>query len=127
MPLLRALGLHNDRKSKIPPDARHLVIICHGNIMRSPMSEALFKQFAADCHQRGVSVISGGVNAVPGRSVDPRALRVAPLFRIAGENSTARILIPSMGDQAAVILSMDCQNRTLVRARDCQCAGTRIM
>ena len=117
MRLLRALGLHNDRKSKIPPDARRLVFICHGNIMRSPMSEALFKQFASDCHQRGVSVISAGVNAVPGRSVDPRALKVAREFGIVLDNHRAQLLTPGMVEQADVIFAMDRENEALVRAR----------
>ena len=117
MRLLRALGLHSDRKRKIPPGARRLVFICHGNIMRSPMSEALFKQFAADCGQRGISIISAGVNAVPGRSVDPRTLKVAQEFGIVLDNHRAQLLTPSMVEQADIIFAMDYENEALVRAR----------
>ena len=117
MRLLRALGLHSDRKRKIPPGARRLVFICHGNIMRSPMSEALFKQFAADCGQRGISIISAGVNAVPGRSVDPRTLKVAQEFGIVLDNHRAQLLTPSMVEQADIIFAMDYENEALVRTR----------
>jgi len=117
MRLLRALGLHSDRKRKIPLDARRLVFICHGNIMRSPVSEALFKQFASDCDQRGISIISAGLNAVPGRSANPRAMKVAREFGILLDNHRAQLLAPSMVEQADVIFAMDYENEALVRAR----------
>jgi protein-tyrosine-phosphatase len=122
MRLLRALGLHSDRKRKIPPDARCLVFICHGNIMRSPMSEALFKQFASDCDQHGVSVISAGVNAVPGRSADARALKVAREFGIVLDNHRAQVLTSDLVGQADAIFPMDYENEAQVLARYPQAA-----
>src|SRR5437899_10505469 len=84
--------------------------------MRSPMSEALFAQFASDCDQRGISIISAGLNAVPGRSADPRAMKVAREFGIVLDNHRAQLLTPGMVEQADVIFAIDYENEAWVGA-----------
>lgn len=47
--------------------------MCVGNICRSPMAEALFKQALAEIKQHDCSVMSAGISAVIGHKADDRA------------------------------------------------------
>ena len=55
--------------------ARSVLIVCHGNIIRSPFAAQVVKQ--AVNGTRSVSVASAGLEAVPGKPAHPRALQLA--------------------------------------------------
>src|SRR5438445_10232066 len=54
------------RKAEIPTGARSFLFVCSGNIIRSPMCEALMKRALAEFPQ--CTVMSAGLNTVPDRA-----------------------------------------------------------
>lgn len=55
-----------------PPEIRKILVICHGNICRSPYAERWIAQALPDCE-----VTSAGLQATPGSEAYPQALEVA--------------------------------------------------
>jgi protein-tyrosine-phosphatase len=54
--------------------ATQVLIVCHGNIIRSAFAARLLQQRLGASHLR---VVSAGVEAIPGRTAHPIALRIA--------------------------------------------------
>lgn len=102
---------------KVPSSARSLVFVCFGNIMRSPMAEALLKQALALQSDLEVSVTSAGLNATPGKSAHPWAIAAAQEFGISLENHHAVVLTRKVVNEADAILAMDFQNQVEFLAR----------
>ncbi|KWI25695.1 low molecular weight protein-tyrosine-phosphatase [Burkholderia stagnalis] len=79
-----------------------LLVVCIGNVCRSPMAEALFR-----ARLPGIDVQSAGIGARDGQAADPHAV---DLMRARGFDITphrARRLLPSLGARADLILAMD--------------------
>src|SRR6185295_6885514 len=55
--------------------AESLLVMCHGNIIRSPFATQLLRQ--ALVGRSAVSIVSAGLGAVPGNPAHPTALRAA--------------------------------------------------
>lgn len=108
--LLESLGLRHKSRRHVPQSARSLVFVCHGNIMRSPMSEALLKRYMANSNRAPVSIISAGLHARPGNSADSRARMVAREFGVSLEEHRAQLLTQEMVKQADAIFGMDFHN-----------------
>jgi len=113
MGLLRASRL---RDGRIPRKARKIVFVCHGNIMRSPMCEQLFLKGIGE-GASGFQVISAGLNAVPGKGADPRAVKVAFEFGISLAGHQARPVTGEMLEQADIVFAMDFRNEAQLLAR----------
>jgi protein-tyrosine-phosphatase len=94
---------------------RDIVFVCHGNIMRSPMAEALLKQLCSD--HEGISITSAGLHALAGREADPRAIRLAPEFGISLADHRAKPLTAVLVAQADAIFAMDYLNEAELLAR----------
>jgi protein-tyrosine phosphatase len=103
-----ALGL---TPLRVPKTARSFLFVCFGNIIRSPMCEALMNRAAAGITGAKLTVTSAGLNAVPGSRAHPWAIAAAREFDISLENHRARQLTSEMVDQADVIFAMDYQNQ----------------
>jgi protein-tyrosine phosphatase len=108
------LGIHS---RKVPRDARSFVFVCFGNIMRSPMSEALFKQAIARHPSIEAKITSAGLNATPGTPAHPWAIAAAQDFGISLEDHRATLLTRAMVDEADAILAMDFQNQVELLSR----------
>ena len=108
--LLNALGRMELRERKAPATARQFLFVCFGNIMRSPMCEALTKRALATHPNLHASVVSAGLNATPGRPAHPWSIAAAREFGIDLQNHQARLLTADMVEQADVIFAMDYQN-----------------
>ena len=54
--------------------ATQVLVVCHGNIIRSAFAARLLQQRLGASHLR---VVSAGVEAIPGRTAHPIALRIA--------------------------------------------------
>ncbi len=71
--------------------ARRLVLVCSGNVMRSAFAEAyLAKLFSSQ--RGGPAIISAGLDAQPGRPADPIAGNIAQNHKLSLEDHRARAL-----------------------------------
>lgn len=105
MAALRQIGV---RPKLVPPTARSFLFVCYGNIMRSPMCEALMRHAVAG--SEGFSIASAGLNATSARPAHPWAVEAAREFGIRLENHRARMLDVEMVEKADAVLVMDFQN-----------------
>jgi len=71
--LLDSLGVR-PQAAAVGPQTRSVVFVCFGNIMRSPMAEALFRRAARAANLPDVQVSSAGLHAIPGSGPHPWAL-----------------------------------------------------
>jgi len=111
------------KSPRVPPGARSFLFVCFGNIMRSPMSEALFREAIAHHPGIGVKISSAGLNATPGTPAHPWAMAAARDFNLSLEGHQARLLTRAMVDQADAILAMDFQNQVELLSRYPDAAG----
>ena len=109
--ILSGVGLLASRSFRVPATARSFVFVCFGNIIRSPMCEALMNQAIAGIPGAPLKVTSAGLNAVAGRAAHPWAIAAAADFGVSLADHRARLLTSEMVDQADVIFAMDYQNR----------------
>ena len=112
--ITNCLGL---KSRKVPPGARSFVFVCFGNIMRSPMSEALFKDAIARNPSIAAKITSAGLNATPGTPAHPWAVAAAQDFGISLEHHQSILLTREMVDEADAILAMDSQNQVELLSR----------
>jgi low molecular weight protein-tyrosine phosphatase len=104
----RANALHEWRRWRgVEPDlpagsVRRVLVICLGNICRSPFAERLL----ASRHPE-LSVRSAGFIAEAGSPADPIALRVAARFRVDLASHATRRLVAEDLDWADLILAME--------------------
>jgi protein-tyrosine-phosphatase len=114
--VLDGLGLRKERSRKIPTHARSFLFVCFGNIMRSPMCEALMKR-ALESVGVDMRVTSAGLNATPGRPAHPWSVLAARDFGIDLSQHRARLLSFDMLEQADAIFAMDYQNHVELLCR----------
>ena len=61
--------------------AQRILVVCHGNIIRSPFAARLIAQVAAAV-ARSLSIASAGLEAEPGRPPHPTAVHTAAPLRV---------------------------------------------
>ncbi|HET7207542.1 MAG TPA: low molecular weight protein-tyrosine-phosphatase [Terriglobales bacterium] len=105
-----ALGKIRGRRPENLPQVRSVLFVCFGNIMRSPMCEALLRRAIEQSGNSPISITSAGLNAKPGTPAHPWAVAAAQDFGISLDRHNARLLTTEMVDQADVIFAMDYQN-----------------
>jgi protein-tyrosine phosphatase len=105
------LGLGNRKRPKAPASANSFLFVCFGNIMRSPMCEALMRKELIGFPQLQVTITSAGLNATPGRPAHPWSIAAAPQFDVSLEGHRSRLLNAEMVNQADAIFAMDYQNQ----------------
>src|SRR5262245_24787612 len=74
---LDTLGMRRSNARRVPPEAKSLVFVCFGNIMRSAMAEVLIQRAILEQSRTGLRVASAGLHAVDGREAHPWALDAA--------------------------------------------------
>lgn len=111
------LGFTNPKLRRAPPTARRFLFVCFGNIIRSPMCEALMKRELARLGDPEFAVTSAGLNATAGRAPHPWALAAAREFGISLEHHHAQPLTREIVDRADAIFAMDYQNRVQLLSR----------
>ena len=87
-----------------------LLILCTGNICRSPLAAARLQQ-ALDAAGRDVEIRSAGLGALPGYPADPKARTVAEARGLDVSKHVARQLDADLVDWAELILVMDRDQR----------------
>jgi len=115
--LSNSIGLANPKSFRPLESARSFVFVCFGNIIRSPMCEALMKRALAAIPRAGFTVDSAGLNAVSGTAAHPWAVTAAEELGICLKNHRAKLLTPEMVAKADVIFSMDYQNQVQLLSR----------
>lgn len=114
--LLDSLGLYAHNKSQVRPNANSFLFVCFGNIMRSPMAEALFRKSILEANL-GVCACSAGTHAVAGNVPDSRALAVSEEMRASLAEHRAQPLTARLVEQADTIFAMDFQNKAELLTR----------
>jgi protein-tyrosine phosphatase len=94
----------------LKPSTRSVVFVCFGNIMRSPMAEALFRREAESAHLEPLQVTSAGVHAIPGSEAHPWALAASAEMGVPLTDHRSRLLTAEMVDAADAVFAMDFQN-----------------
>jgi protein-tyrosine-phosphatase len=87
--------------------------VCHGNIIRSALAEALVNAEAAGA----IRVASAGVGAQPGRYPDERACVAARDLGITLDGHRARAVTDELLAEADIIVVMDELNEAFLLAR----------
>jgi protein-tyrosine phosphatase len=97
-------------KPVLPSEAKSVVFVCHGNIMRSPVAEAMLKRELEKHSPTNVTVTSAGMHAINGRVADPRAQTVAPEFGVSVTAHQAQVVTQTLVDSSDLLVVMDIQN-----------------
>jgi protein-tyrosine-phosphatase len=97
-------------KRRASSSARHILFVCFGNRMRSPMCEALMRR-ALGAELRHFTVRSAGLHAVPGTAAHAWALAAAREFGLSLDDYRAQSLTADMVQEADAIFAMDYQNQ----------------
>lgn len=104
--------LHLSRSHGRPAlaNAQSFLFVCFGNLMRSPMAEAMLKRALAT---RGISdrvVQSAGLHALPGREAHPWAIAVSQEIGLPLDQHRAQLLTPELIRSSDAIFGMDFEN-----------------
>ncbi len=92
--------------------AMNILLLCTGNLCRSPMAEGLMRQLLP-AHE----LFSAGICAPGGAPADPIAVELMRQFGIDIGEHRARPLASWMMHEADLVLTMDGQQRRFVRQR----------
>ncbi|MGZ2748462.1 low molecular weight protein-tyrosine-phosphatase [Burkholderia stagnalis] len=88
---------------------RHLLVVCQGNLCRSPIAQGLFRRLLP-----GVAVSSAGLSARDGMTIDPVAERMLTARGIDMSSHRARRLDERMCHAADLILVMELAQRKAI-------------
>lgn len=83
---------------------KSILIVCIGNICRSPTAEFLFRDKLMHCD---IHVSSAGLGALVGRPIDIHAMRILKKKGIDAAQHRARQVEPEMLREADLILAME--------------------
>ena len=115
--LLRLLGMPPRRGSGLARNAHSILFVCFGNIMRSPMAEALLRAELIRAETVGFTIASAGLHAIPGNTAHPWALEAARHFGISLANHHALTVTPELIEKSDLIFAMDFQNQAELLAQ----------
>ena len=85
---------------------RRVLVVCIGNICRSPMAEGLFRKAIPD-----VQICSAGISALVGHGADPIAVQIMAGAGVDISAHRARMLTDAIARDADLILVMDDQQK----------------
>lgn len=99
-----------------------VLVVCVGNICRSPMGERVLRQALPD-----VTVTSAGIGAVVGAGADATGAQAAAEIGVDLENHVARQLTNEMGGAYDLILVMEQGHRAEISRRFPQLSGRTML
>ena len=108
--LLRNFGLQRIFIRRIPAGVHSILFVCHGNIIRSPMAEALLRRHLSQTNVAAFTVSSAGLHTKTDSGADRRALLVAKEFGISLDTHKASQLSCESVRGVDVIFVMDYLN-----------------
>jgi glycosyltransferase involved in cell wall biosynthesis/protein-tyrosine-phosphatase len=95
--------------------ARRILVVCHGNIIRSPFAARLIAQAIAN--RRSLSIVSAGLEAEAGRPPHPAAVLAAAPLCVDLSDHTASRLAPETVASADAIFVMEVPQLVAMRSR----------
>lgn len=110
-------GTRRDELAKMSAVERRVLFVCHGNIIRSPMCEALLRDIALRAGDPDLTIESAGLHATPGKPADLRARVAAANFGVSLESHRATRLGAEAVERADVVFVMDWLNEAQLLAR----------
>lgn len=87
------------------------MMVCVGNICRSPMAEVLLQDYKPD-----INVISSGVGALVGKPADPIAVQLMTAKGINLENHCAQQINSLLVSKVDLILTMENKHMDIIRS-----------
>ena len=101
------------------PDPGHILVVCTGNICRSPMAEGLLRHALSGQPEplKSLKVISAGVAARPGEPISENSVVALKKAGIDISNLRAQALTQELLDQALVVFGMTDSHRSIIRMR----------
>lgn len=85
---------------------QRILIVCRGNICRSPMAEAVMRHHAASLAMK-LEVVSAGLAAVAGSPIDPAAERTLTAHGLSARSHLAKQLDRDDIEHADLVLAME--------------------
>lgn len=111
------LGIHRKYlRARIPSSAERILILCKGNICRSPFAEIYLRQ-AAQRENLRLSISSAGLDAASGIAAYPIARTVAPRFGVNLDEHLTSALSEALVQKADIILVMEPDQIAALRHR----------
>jgi len=102
--------------ARLPPDPTVLVL-CYGNICRSPLAERYLANRLAERGVDGVTVDSAGFFEASGRSSPETAFRAALRYGVDLSSHRSKPVTPGLFADADVVFLMDAQNYQFALSR----------
>jgi protein-tyrosine phosphatase len=109
-----------------PKRPASILFVCHGNIMRSALAEALLTARVSAAGATDVVVRSAGLHARSGKGADPRMVRAALRHHVSLDAHRATPLSLDLVTHATAVFVMDYVNDAELRARFPD-VGTKIL
>ena len=100
---------------KTPKSSYHILIICSGNICRSPMAEGILQDILPDALREWVLVDSAGIHAADGLNAEPFAVQACKKQGIDIAVHRARSVNLEMLARSDLILAMEQGHASFVR------------
>jgi len=94
---------------------RHILIVCTGNICRSPMAEGLLKSKWPGHLKLQPVIYSAGTHAMDGLPAEPYAIRAVSAYGVDIRAHHSRVLAPALMKRADLILAMEQQQVDFIR------------
>jgi protein-tyrosine phosphatase len=92
------------RATTLPDKVQNILVVCKGNICRSPLAEAYLRSILPE---EGITVTSAGLDTTDGKPAHPFAKSVADLHGLTLERHLTAQITREMVDKADVILVME--------------------
>ena len=100
---------------------RHILVVCVGNICRSPMAEGLLKDALRE--QTDITVESAGLGALVGHPADDYALELMTELGVDISAHRARQIHPDMVRDADLVLVMESGHKRAIDDADATARG----
>ncbi len=100
---------------------RHILVVCVGNICRSPMAEALLRQALRE--QEEITVESAGLGAMVGHAASEHAVDLLAERGVDISAHRARQLTPEMVGIADLVLVMESRHKKSIETADAAVRG----
>lgn len=111
------VGHLNSERSELSGDAFRVLMVCTGNVARSPLAEQLFSAWTAKVFEEESAnflMASAGVRALVGHDMTDEARRVARDFGVDAVRHTARQLTPELIAESDLVLGANRAHRRFV-------------